>query len=714
MQYTLKRSMLVVALAGGVLGISDRAHAQQWIGGDGFWTDDWRWSGGAAPAAPTDDALIGFLPGSENATVTFDAAPALLINDLGLRAATTLDLNHNSLSVRRAFLDGSSTLIVRAIPIGGGAWFDFTGSVDIDPDAHMMLVDADILLHQEMMGFQNRVRGTLSGSGNIALTTLGPGHGAGPAGLINNGVIRPDNNGGLLIDVSGGAQLDLDGDAAVGGFDGQGSLDLTTPFAQLEVDANGLTDDFDGNIGLAFGSYLEMNTGEWRIGETGGITVLGADNVAASQIGGDHMSVAGFIVATGASSQLRVLADATLEETTQMQLNQGALVEFDGATTVEGGTHVLNDNSRIYFDGETTMRGGDFQMPGVASTASVEFRGDTTWDGDVTFEHVARQIGDATVSGLTQIQARIFDMDGDGSTAWDINSAVSIQADAIDNDGGSNQFDGTIEIGAGIFPQLAVQLSDPGAAWRMAGTLDMTGSAFGVARLVGSDVIVPGQINVNSGDVRVNAGLQYTAPGGGGLFVADNASLTLTADTAFNASTSFTGSGTLRNEASMLLADTSELNAIDLINDGVLDIGIGFDQAGIVSMAGFEQTADGVLEVGIGGYLAGAEFDALLIGSDGADLNGLLSVSLLDLDLDGALFTPAVGDEFVIMESLDAIGGTFANNPVSFAHGLEYQWALDYDVDTVTLRLEAIVPAPGSIVLVGGAGLALLRRSRRC
>jgi hypothetical protein len=58
------------------------------------------------------------------------------------------------------------------------------------------------------------------------------------------------------------------------------------------------------------------------------------------------------------------------------------------------------------------------------------------------------------------------------------------------------------------------------------------------------------------------------------------------------------------------------------------------------------------------------------------------------------------------------VSGTFANDPVSFADGLIYEWTVIYSQRNVTLRLDNIVPTPGSIALLGLGGLIAARRRR--
>ena len=75
---------------------------------------------------------------------------------------------------------------------------------------------------------------------------------------------------------------------------------------------------------------------------------------------------------------------------------------------------------------------------------------------------------------------------------------------------------------------------------------------------------------------------------------------------------------------------------------------------------------------------------------------------------------PSIGDEFTSSQQLSGVTGTLANDPVSQVGGLTYDWSVIYNPDHVVLRLEKIVPEPGSAtrLVLGGRWMARRRRGR--
>src|SRR5690606_6085620 len=99
---------------------------------------------------------------------------------------------------------------------------------------------------------------------------------------------------------------------------------------------------------------------------------------------------------------------------------------------------------------------------------------------------------------------------------------------------------------------------------------------------------------------------------------------------------------------------------LGLVSSGTLRIGAG---PGIVSVDRFQNSGDWAVQ--IGGYAAGSEFDRLIVASDGATVGGDIVVEHIDIDGDGEVFRPVVGDTFTILTAVGGVTGAFAPNITS-------------------------------------------------
>ena len=127
--------------------------------------------------------------------------------------------------------------------------------------------------------------------------------------------------------------------------------------------------------------------------------------------------------------------------------------------------------------------------------AEIELRGATTWDGGNIFgEGGIRQIGDATVVGLTEIATQYYDWDGNDAapsrTTIDPGVTLRINAPSIEN-GGPESFDGTVDVNGGWLEVNGV------ASWTLGGGARMNMDGSGTAAiLAGAPVNVLGQVDV--------------------------------------------------------------------------------------------------------------------------------------------------------------------------------------------------------------------------
>lgn len=706
----------IAAVIVAAYGLATAVSAQQdhsWTAGNGNWSSPFNWLPLGAPGL-FDNAFIGNISGVQDSTVLLDAGLSnefVFVDTLTITSGMTIDANNRGLFANQTFLN-DGTIIVRPATLSNFGIFPddgFGSRVAIGSAGHLRLEDGSAVF--DASSFNS---GLISGRGEIVINPVGL-----PGQIVfrNEGIMAPDGNGGIEITTleSNGLRdsIDLDGIAE------QGTIDLTTPFSILTVTSGGLTDAFDGDVFLGVGAAVLMNTGDWSVGDGGVFTITGANNIASSQIAGDHVEFGGALQFNGVEPKVRFGADATLTSTASASVTGQGLLEFDGNTTVEGGLYQMVSGN-IQFDGQTTVQGGTFTAPGVFNTGVVSFNGQTVWDGGADIEKTAVQNGNASVAGFTTINAGTFDMDGlDDNTAWNIGSTLTINADQI-NTGASltNQFNGTLNISGGFLSRLIMNITDA-APWTMNGTMNLEGDLFGLGpatRVVGSPMRVTGTINVDQGSVAITSDALFTDPTNPGTIniTGDFTDLHFTGTSRFAGNTQFLGDRGIVNSGHMTMLAGVNMNDLGLINEGILTLGTGSDPA-LVTTDVFGNAPSGTLNITLGGYAMGDEHDALLItGGITSLLGGTLTVDIVDLDLtDDDVFRPIVGDEFVIISALSDIAGQFENQPVSLADGLIYQWTIDYEPNATILRLESIVPSPGSASLAMLTGGLLARRRRR-
>ncbi len=676
-----------------------------WNAGNGFWMTPGNWSPNSVPGfdhLETYDIRIGNLPGVQNSTVLLNSPPAggaLSLDELLISSGMTLDMNGSQLGGLTAdvLLTGAnSRLIVRASP--GFNIHDFTAaSMTLNAGTHLQMAD-DGRLRTGTLSSQ----GLISGQGTLHIQGGGPG-----TAFSNSGVVAGSTNGGLTILQENAGRLDLDGITAESLEFGQ--LSLASPFSLLTFEGDQPTDYFSTTATLGSGSLLNMNMSNgWTADAQSTFNVTSAIAGAAAQIDGGHFTFGGDLNIGGSHGHLRLLADTTFGTTADVFLGTDDRLEFNGDTTVNGGLYNLSEGARIDFDGPTEISGGTFNMVSNNSFEGVvAFNGPTTWSGPATFNGVARQVGDATVNSPMTINAGVLDMDGDGGTAWNIKHSLTVNTDAVEIL--STQFDGTFNMNVGAIGRLTVNLSDPNASWTMGGTMNLAGlGILTTLRVAGSRMIVTGDLNMGSDIAQITAD---TAFQGANVDIVYDGNLRMRGTTTVDDATAFSGSGTFQNGigGQMLLHSGVSLGQVGLVNDSLLSIGEA--GPGIASADRFSSSAAALLSVDLAGYTAGTEHDLLLVTGGDATLDGEINVRLLGLD-GGATFVPNIGDEFTIISALGGVSGVFSNDPVSKVGGLTYDWTVIYNPHSVVLRLDAIVPTPGAMALMGLGGLMAARRRR--
>lgn len=702
----IKRSRVIscpaaLPLAGALLAAAATpasAAVISWNTINGSWFNAANWTGGAVPDFG-DDVRIGNLGGVQNGVVMGGLLPSFAADSLEITDGMTLDTNGGQyLSSGTVTVSGANSRIIVRPSVGPNPQ-DFSGELHLGTGAFFEIRDNAPVRLYSSVGSQSVSSGVISGRGSIVLFGNGP--------LRNEGVINPGNTGGLTIaqedPVAGRFDIDLDGQT------GAGELLLASPFSELHIRAAGMTDDFNGVITMGSGSLLDMDLSEgWQTGIGSAINVSSAIAGAAAQITGSQVYLGASLNIGGSEGHLRVLADATVLSSADVFLGEDDILEFDGATTLyDGAFEFAGGLAAVRFDGPTHVRGGEFAMNSSFITdGRVEFNGATTWNGIVDIDGFGGQTGDATVIGTSVINAEVFQMRGhNGDTTWDINDRLTVNAHRIGLNA-DNNFSGTMNIG-GASGRLTINV-DPGDPWVMDGEMNLAGfGALPVTRVAGSRMIVHGDLTVTSGVVQITAD---TALSDAAVSIVNGATLRMLGRTTIDAATDFNGAGRLENGpgGEMILAFGVGLAPVSLTNNGVFRIA---DNApGLASAAQFTNGASGVWEVGMGGAFGGTAHDLLIVGGT-TTLNGALQISLIDLG--AGVFMPEVGDVFMILSSFGDVTGKFINDPVSHVGAVTYEWEVIYGTNTVSVRVEGVVPAPGSAALAGLAALVTIPRRRR-
>lgn len=685
-----------------------RAQVRDWNTVNGDFYNAANWSPNIVPAIG-DLVRIGVHPTAENGVVTLDNSgliSSLEITD-GMRLRTHgeyLIVAENTTVSGQNDPPGPGLFASRLHVFGGavGPGYDFsTGTLTLTNGGHTTIESGGRL---DVMQRANIHEGsTLGGNGTLRL------YGNDAVALSLDGNINAWQEG-LTISQLGTGLIDLDGQTGSGHLELLGAP-IGGSYDHLTINGTTLADTFSGSMALVSGAVLNMNLADgWTADENSRMDIAGSQSVAPARIVGGDLDWGGLILLYGENAHVRFEADTTLLPTADINISFDDAIDFTGEATVLGGNFDILNGGELNFHGPTTVRGGDFETHSAMSVnGAVNFNGATAWDGTVDVEGIARQVGNATVTGPTVLNATVLDMDGDGGTQWVLGNNLVINAESIDSTV-SNTFDGTLQITGGFAPKLSVNIADS-SPWTMAGTMHLAGSpaaGFPIERIAGTPMRVTGDVHV---DYRVRIAADTTFDNGSTVDFADpSAVLHMAATSEVTAGATFTGQGTFRNDASgvMTLADGVSLDEVSLRNEGLLHIGEG---AAIATVGGFANGAAATWLVQLGGYAAGSEHDLLLVSEGGAVLAGLLEVELLEAGSD--LFAPQIGDEFTVLTSLDGVSGQFAGDPVTHQGGLSYWWSVLYDSHEVTLRLESITPEPASFALLLLGGVTLLTRRPR-
>jgi hypothetical protein len=586
-------------------GNAARAAVKSWAAGSGNWNSAGNWSPVGVPGG-ADDALIGPHIGAANDTVTLSANAS--VDSLTINDGMTLRTSAGSLGVAGATqvsgqnVVGMTTYSSRLRIENGALGTDFTtGSLSVSNFGRATLENSSSMLVQGAATIGADAE--LSGNGSAYFSKNGG------AALDNNGLLEA-KTGGLTLFQTGTGRLDLDGAT------GNGRVVVSSGNgAGLTVQGDQLTDAFDGEIEMGSNSVLAMNlTGGWTAGAPSSLVVAGTGDLPTSVVVGSPMTWAGDLTVTGNHGRLRFDAEATIDGAAVVNVNSDDELEFAEATVVNGGDYNLANGAELRFVGDTSIAGGSFSTSGVADNSGrVSFLGPSDWQGSVTLSGRSRVNGMAVVSAATTINADQFDMDGSGgSTLWDLDAPLTINADLID--ASNNSFDGLLVIGGGLLNKLTINLNDPTAAWDMMGTLDLSGvSGVYITRVAGAKMNVGGTITVANADVNVAAPVAIQS-GSQVTFTAPTSDLRLSGVSTIQAGANFTGQGLLHNNADgdgMKIANGVNFGQVGLANEGRLSIGT--DAPGQTSVNRFSSSNDAILRMFVDGTTPGTELSNLLV-----------------------------------------------------------------------------------------------------
>ena len=655
-----RRTQIVALLFSSLFACQlSQAQLKNWDGPNfGLWSGPFNWSPNGSPT-PGDTVFIGITAGSEGSNVQLTTNEQ--VQDLEIRNGSDLYL----------FDPGGFLQVVDTTRIGGE--FDGlpsrlrissgpgihvqTDQLIIESNGRLENIESDIDIADQML---IEPGGEVWSGGEFIFSDN-----SGRA-LNNNGILGLSSAGLLSLQQQGIARIDLDGTSGTGVLQ-LTDLGGTAGSFNLNVHGTELFDDFSGTINMVTGSSLTMVLdNEWVADSNSFIHIQSQDSIT-----GDRARIAG--------------TDFRLEGTiliTDGLNNLGEPIEIDSNLTVANGAIIeLQQNTFLHVFDPTIIDGGTFITASDSSADGlITLGGATSWQGVNHILGTLVQADNATVDIPAVINAETIDLDGNGSTVWDINSALTINASSIDD--GNNVFNGWIYLDSSL-STLTVNL-DSGETWNMEGEIIMSNSfPFPTTKLSGSPVEFGDEVFVLSSGVRIEADATFNS-NSYIEFANPSASLVFNGRSAIHQAADFDGSGTLVNGSAgeMWLGDGFFQNQVAVVNEGEFQIAEG---PGLAAVPEFTNTDSGYFRVEIGGSIAGSEFDFLTVTDVMATLDGRIGVKLVNG------YEPSIGEEFTVLSAPAGIVGQFTNAPVSLANGTGYVWEILHNPFDVTVRLNSTI-----------------------
>ena len=675
-------------------GWSDSAHTapRQWLGGAGNWSTAVRWNPSGVPLS-VDTAIIGQVnpvPGDEVLLDQNDiVAGVAVLNGMVLNVDDhTLTVNGDTLVSGMVIVPGDTTYRseLSVVADTGTAHF-ITDDLTLDDFGVLrMFGDAVVDVHGTLrIGESSRV----TRNGEIRL------FGSSGNTLVNDGVIEASSlPGGMEITQFGDGLIDLDGDDGDGQINANFfTLGIETQRSRLTVTGTQLADDFSSMMRLINGGRLNMNLSSgWTADSSSTIEIVSFDAFAPSEInGGDflwdgRLDLGSAPLADDEFGWLEVNANVTFGDSFNADILFGGRLDTTGITTIDGGTFILTGSSEVNFNGPTTVRGGTFQTTSnSAQNGSVDFNGETDWRGNITVDGIARQLGNATVSTFSTITADRFDMDGpSGNTEWDINQLLTVNAERINST--TNTFNGTLNIGSGLFSSLNVNLLDPtNRTWTMAGTMNLQSGPFVTNRLSGAPVRITGDVFV-SGRNSITANATFGGTSSLNISAASDV-LRINGRASIEIGTDINGNGTLEIGTSGWLSIEPSISTGDVrvVNRGTFDLGLA---RGVVAVPDFENISGATLRADVGRNTLGTDSDILQVTDSAAVLDGFVQPNVVNIG--GDFEPPEIGDSFTILTSINGLSGTFDGALDSLLGGLRLEWSVVHNPANVQVQLTDI------------------------
>jgi len=698
----------LVAAAG--LGSQAFAVNIQWTGTASYsWANPANWTPFGLPTNLTD-VFIGPHPAIENSHV--DLTDSLTIGSLTMTDGLSLHTDWHRLTVQGdTELSGANHtpddfIYQSGLRLGAADGYSLdTRDLTIADGATVHMSSSFVRVRRDLIIGDGC---NFYGHGLVDFTDTG-------TTLRNDGLIQVDTQNPMHLRQFGGGLYDLDGIAG----DGRVSIGtynfIEDKGCEMRIDGDGLSDSFSGLIDFGPRSVLHMNLANgWAADANSSFTFSGYDeSTVPAVIDGAGLSFAGDMRVYSHGNASIVSDSITLEPAARVTLYTGTGAVFGKSTgtqvTIEGGTYDLKAESVLEFRGDTLVRGGSFTTTTQAPEGgNVIFSGDTEIDGSVTFDGFARFEGDVTVSHPSVLSGGILEISGLTPNIWDIGNSLVINAKQVNR--GTVPVRSTINVGGGFLGRLTVNLDSPGASWKMEGDLNITGdNTLYPTRIAGSGLRLTGDMNITK---RAEIDARFFAHDSAVItFTTPTSALRLRGYSVIWPDTTFVGDGTIRvgQGGILVLNDGTDLGDVDLINDDDLYIGAA---TGVALVDNFTNTATGEWNVDIVASASGFENDLLIATGESAIMGGTLAVWYTSFD---GLHLPQIGDEFTVLVTPGIVSGTFADiTPISFLPGgITLEWSAIYGDHTVAVRLDNIVPAPGTAALAAATCVLGLVRRRR-
>ncbi|MEX2170265.1 MAG: hypothetical protein WD851_13210 [Pirellulales bacterium] len=296
-----------------------------------------------------DNAYIGNLNNVENHDVNVDQNVVVA----GLEITDGMQLNTNG---HRVFVLGDVTVsgmnsvgnddYPSTILIEGGSDPDFdVDQLNLTDFGIVRLTDQAILDVDERLTVCDNCQ--LRGSGVINL------NGNAARALVVDGYLDPSSDG-MVINQLGTALIDLDGDLG----DSTIALNSTTldgsATDNLTINGTVLHDEFNGNIMMVGGGFLNMNlSGGWTAGTGSFISLFGPEQLGAAEIRGGHFTLEGTL---SASTDSAIIAPTTIQPDAEVFVASDGLLRFQNAATVSTSTRTSISSGRRRLPGEPSRR----------------------------------------------------------------------------------------------------------------------------------------------------------------------------------------------------------------------------------------------------------------------------------------------------------------------------------------------------------------------